>query len=168
MLSIRKADHQRCYTVVGVSKPRPPRRQPTPELSEHLGYLFKHVHLRLSELTSAALAPIGISGRELAVLLVLDGREPASQQQAATRLGVDRTTMVGLLDGLADKDLITRHPHEQDRRRNVVELTARGKTTLRAATAASAEAQRRFLAPLGVQAAQQFTAALVVLLAPED
>jgi DNA-binding MarR family transcriptional regulator len=45
----------------------------------------------------------------LAVLLVLAGREPASQRQAATRLGIDRTTMVALLDALENKGLVTRH-----------------------------------------------------------
>lgn len=46
------------------------------------------------------LASSGLNARELAVLLLLADREPESQQQAAQRLGVDRTTMVGLLDGL--------------------------------------------------------------------
>ena len=46
------------------------------------------------------------------MLLFLDGREPESQQQAAARLGIDRTTMVGLLDSLEGKGYanITRYP----------------------------------------------------------
>lgn len=70
------------------------------------------------------------------------------------RLGVDRTTMVALLDTLEGKGLVSRHPHADDRRRNVVELTDAGRDTLRRATKASDDAEHAFLAPLGPQAAQ--------------
>jgi DNA-binding MarR family transcriptional regulator len=136
---------------------------PGPELTSRLGYLLKHAQLRLAEMTAAALAPDGISGRELAVLLVLAGREPASQQQAAARLGIDRTTMVALVDVLEDKGLVTRHPHADDRRRNVVELTAPGHEILHHATLAGDDAERRFLAPLTPPAAQQLKDALRAL-----
>jgi len=141
---------------------------PGPELTSRLGYLLKHARLQLAELTAAALAPYGLDGRELAVLLVLAGCEPASQQQAARRLGIDRTTMVALLDALEDKGLVARHPHEEDRRKNVVELTAAGRDTLRDATQAGDDAERRFLAPLTKPAAQQLKDALRTLLTQPD
>ncbi len=128
---------------------------PGPELSRRLGYLLKHAQLRMAELTAEALAPYGIDGRELAVLFVLAGRQPASQQQAAQRLGIDRTTMVALLDTLEGKGLVARHPDAEDRRRNVVELTAAGHDTLRRASRAGDDAERTFLAPLSPRAAEQ-------------
>jgi DNA-binding MarR family transcriptional regulator len=137
---------------------------PGPELTSRLAYLLKHARLKLAELTAAALAPYGLDGRELAVLLVLAGCEPASQQQAARRLGIDRTTMVALLDALEAKGLVARHPHVEDRRKNVVELTAPGRVILRDATQAGDDAERRFLAPLTQPAAQQLKEALHTLL----
>lgn len=131
-----------------------------------LGYLLKHAQQRLTELTGPALAPYGISGRELAVLLTLAGCEPASQQQAAQRLGVDRTTMVGLVDALEAKGLVARRPQEGDRRRNVVELTQAGRETVRRAGEAAAEAEREFLAPLAPAAAAEFVEALRTLVPP--
>ena len=125
--------------------------------------LLKHAQLRLSELTAEALSPHGITGRELAVLRVLADREPASQQQAAERLGVDRTTMVALLDGLEDKELVTRHPDAGDRRRNVVELTEQGQGILRQARRAADAAERQFLAPLTESAAGRLKTALGAL-----
>jgi DNA-binding MarR family transcriptional regulator len=136
---------------------------PGPELTGRLGYLLKHARLRLGELTAAALAPYGLDGRELAVLLVLASGEPASQQEAARRLDIDRTTMVALVDALEAKGLVARHPHAADRRKNVVELTAGGSVTLRAATRASDEAERRFLAPLTGPAVEQLKDALYSL-----
>lgn len=142
---------------------RPAVASPPPELGSRLAWLLKHARERLSELTSAALAPYGLQGRELAVLMVLAGGEPASQQEAAGRLGVDRTTMVTLVDALEDKGLVTRHPHAQDRRRNVVELTPAGRDTLGKATRAGDDAEREFLAPLSGPAAQQLKDALLTL-----
>jgi DNA-binding MarR family transcriptional regulator len=113
-----------------------------------LGYLFKHAQMRMAQLNSEALAPLEINGRELAVLLTLADHEPASQQQAAERLGVDRTTMVALLDGLEAKGLVTRRPQAGDRRRNVVELTGKGQDTLERGVRASDEAERVLLSPL--------------------
>lgn len=133
---------------------------PGPHVTVRLGYLLKHAQLRMHELLGHALEPYGVDGRELAVLLLLASHEPSSQQQAAQRLGVDRTTMVALLDTLEGKGLVSRHPHAEDRRRNVVELTHAGHELLEKATRASDEAEREFLAPLGAEAAQRFRDAL--------
>src|SRR3954452_6307083 len=99
----------------------------------------------MNELSTRALEPYNVNGRELAVLVMLAGREPESQQQAAQRLGVDRTTMVALLDTLEGKGLVSRQPHAEDRRRNVVELTGVGHTVLEKATRANDEAEQEFL-----------------------
>ena len=137
-----------------------------PELADRLAYLLKHAQLGLAELTAEALAPFGVSGRELAVLTVLAGQEPGSQQQAAQRLGVDRTTMVGLVDALEDKGLVRRRAHAEDRRRNVIELTEAGRDTLHRADEASRDAERRFLAPLSARDAGNLKTALLALIQP--
>lgn len=115
-------------------------------LPDRLGFLLKHAQLRLSELTAPAVEPYGISGRQLAVLAAIDDRVPQSQQEVAGRLGVDRTTMVGLIDELEEKGLVQRSPAPDDRRKNVVVLTGVGNDTLQGATKATAEAERLLLA----------------------
>ncbi|MEV5692363.1 MarR family winged helix-turn-helix transcriptional regulator [Micromonospora globbae] len=141
---------------------------PGPELSRRLGYLFKHAAIRLHELHARALAPFGIDGRELGVLIVIDSHEPASQQQAARRLGVDRTTMVAVLDVLEGKGLVFRRPHEEDRRRNVIDLTDRGRETLRRAVRASDEAEGALLAALDPQDRKRLRDALQRIVAAGD
>lgn len=121
---------------------------PGPQLRARLGYLLKHAFLELEELHAVHMAGCAVNVRELSVLLLLDGREPESQQQAAERLGVDRTTMVGLLDGLESKELVVREPDLADRRRNVVVLTDAGRGALKNAKAASDRAERQLLADL--------------------
>jgi DNA-binding MarR family transcriptional regulator len=97
------------------------------------------------------------------VLAVLAGKEPLSQQEAAEQLGVDRTTMVALIDALEAKGLVERHRSAQDRRRNIVELTPAGRDSLRRASRARDNVEREFLAPLGDDLARQFIRALQIL-----
>jgi DNA-binding MarR family transcriptional regulator len=141
---------------------------PGPELTRRLGYLLKHARLRMAELTAAALAPYVIDGRELGVLLVLADGQPASQQQAAQRLAIDRTTMVAMLDTLEGKGLVSRHPDADDRRRNVVELTDAGRDILQRAAKASDEAEQALLAPLSPQAARQLRDSLQAIVTYPD
>ena len=54
------------------------------------------------------MAEFGIDGRELAVLTVLDAQAPLSQHEAAGQLGMDRTTMVTLIDALEAQGLVER------------------------------------------------------------
>ena len=67
---------------------------------------LRRAQLRLAEAGAAALAPSDLDGRELAVLAVLAAEYPLSQLEAAGRLGIDRTTMVALVDDLERKGLV--------------------------------------------------------------
>lgn len=136
-----------------------------PAAATRLGYLLKHAQARMAELSKAALEPVGVDPRELGVLLTVAEGEPPSQQQVALRLGVDRTTMVAILDGLEDKGLVVRRPHAQDRRRNVVALTDTGTRTVRAAVRASDAAEAEFLAALDPDAARTLRQALHLIVA---
>jgi DNA-binding MarR family transcriptional regulator len=137
-------------------------------LGTRLGYLLKHAQLRLAEQAGPALLPFGLDARELAVLAVLAAGRPLSQLEAARRLGVDRTTMVALVDALEGKALVERRRSEEDRRRNVVELTERGRRVRADAEAAREAAERAFLAPLGDEDAARLLAALRLLIRTPD
>jgi DNA-binding MarR family transcriptional regulator len=129
--------------------------------TRRLGYLLKHAQQRFSELTGTRFAPLGISGREAAVLRTIDGAGgPPSQGEVARLLGVDRTTMVALIDDLQDKDLVLRRQDPGDRRKNAVELTDAGRRLLRQADQAADEVERAFLAPLTTSEAEGFRRAL--------
>ncbi|GAB6899101.1 MarR family winged helix-turn-helix transcriptional regulator [Kineosporia succinea] len=85
-----------------------------------LAYLLKHATAKLTAATDTALEPYGIDSKDFGALRVLAHREPASQLQVARTLGIDRTTMVALLDALERKGVVARRPDPADRRRNVV------------------------------------------------
>ncbi|MEU6489152.1 MarR family winged helix-turn-helix transcriptional regulator [Streptomyces sp. NPDC049097] len=139
-------------------------RNPT-SLESRLGYLLKHAQLRLARAAAEALAPFGIDGHELAVLVVLAGAEPLSQIEVAARLGVDRTTMVVLIDTLEERGLVRRRRSEHDRRKNIVELTEGGAECLRRGEEARRTVERHFLAPLDEETAATLVHALRQLVA---
>jgi DNA-binding MarR family transcriptional regulator len=140
------------------------RRNARSLTSRRLAYLFKHAERLMADLHVEALAPFDIHARDLGVLLAIERSEPASQQQVADSLGVDRTTMVAIIDALEAKGIIVRRPDPEDRRRNVVELTQDGQTLLRQATAASDLAEAELLAPLSRQEGEQLRTLLARIL----
>jgi DNA-binding MarR family transcriptional regulator len=129
-----------------------------------LGYLLKHVQSRFSEIASAEFAPLGISGREAAVLRAIDAQPPEAQGDIARRMGVDRTTMVTLVDELEAKGLVRRRQDPDDRRRNVVELTDTGTSAVSRAEEATERAEREFMRPLADAEAERFRRSLRALL----
>ena len=135
-------------------------------------YLLKRALLDLDRQHAHHLADCGVNARELGVLLFLDGGEPASQQDASDRMGVDRTTMVRLVDGLEAKGLVERRAAQEDRRRNVLVVTPVGQTSLRRALEASDRAERELLEVLDEAEAAQLRALLGRIgtdhLVPED
>jgi DNA-binding MarR family transcriptional regulator len=130
----------------------------------HLGYLLKHAQLRFFELGAVALAPLGINGREAAVLRAIEAGPAVSQGEVARAMNVDRTTMVALIDELQLKGLVQRRQDLDDRRKNVVELTDAGRATVRQAAKAVEQAERDFLGPLSAAETEQFKKILRVLL----
>jgi DNA-binding MarR family transcriptional regulator len=144
-----------------------PDSGPLPALAGRLGFLLKHARERLGELTAEVLAPFGVTGRQVAVLIAVDDRVPLSQQEVARRLGVDRTTMVDLIDELEAKGLVQRRQDPADRRRNVVALTPAGTAALDGASRATRDAEQRFLAALSGPQAAAFRAALHAVAFPD-
>jgi DNA-binding MarR family transcriptional regulator len=137
-------------------------------LAYRLGYLLKHAQQRLALAAAPVMAEFGIDGRELAVLAVLGGDSELSQHEAAQELGVDRTTMVALVDTLEHKGLVRRQRSPADRRKNIVQLTDLGRRCLDGAGRARDEIEREFLAPLGKDGSARFVRALQILVSTPE
>jgi DNA-binding MarR family transcriptional regulator len=71
--------------------------------------------------TSGTLRP-----RHLIALRVIGEYGPMTQQAVAVALSLDPSNVVGLLNELEERDLITRRRDPADRRRHIVELSAAG------------------------------------------
>lgn len=130
-----------------------------------LGYLLKTAQLRFMAQTSAALAPLGVDTRQWAALACLGDERHLSQGEIAVLLGVDRTTMVAMLDELEGKGLVSRQPHPEDRRKNEVTLTVAGRRVLAQGGDRLDVCEAEFLARLDESEARSLKRALAALVA---
>jgi DNA-binding MarR family transcriptional regulator len=92
-------------------------------LLEHLA----RVGRRALEVT---LEPGGLRPRHLIALKLLSEQGPASQQALADSLSLDPSNVVGLLNELEERGLVTRRRDATDRRRHIVEISSQGGTEL--------------------------------------
>jgi DNA-binding MarR family transcriptional regulator len=86
-------------------------------------WLWRASHTRVAK----ALESLGLTPALFGLLNVLGRIEGANQQELATMMGVDPSTMVSLVDELEAKGLAKRQPHANDRRARSVVLTAKGR-----------------------------------------
>ncbi|UOX84490.1 MarR family transcriptional regulator [Amycolatopsis sp. FBCC-B4732] len=131
-----------------------------PAVTRRLGYLLKHAQARLAELAEPLYEPLGVTGRQLALLALFGDGPGRSQQDGAARLGVDRTTMVALVDELEAKGLVRREVAPGDRRKRLVTLTGDGERVREAGEAATRRAEALLLAPLAAEDAEGLRSAL--------
>lgn len=113
------------------------------------GFLLSKAADQVESRFAEALRPHHITPREYGVLSAIAQQGPQSQQQLGERLGIDRTTMVNIVDSLEDGDLVRRVRDKVDRRRYAVTLSAKGERLMgQALPAVDAQAHAVYLAVL--------------------
>lgn len=95
-----------------------------------LGMLLAAAHTRSRERMNEGLRPLGIDVRQFAVLIALSMYGPVSQRDLIAHTGIDKSTMVRLVDELENGELVSRERVPHDRRAYAVVLTPRGERTL--------------------------------------
>jgi len=113
-----------------------------------LGGWFKAHALR--ELTEA-----GFSQYHYSVLAVLGEQPRKTQATIADTLSLDRSQLVGILDALEERGLVSRQRDAKDRRRHLVSLTPDGRRTLGRLRATINRLEDELLAPLDAQRREQ-------------
>ncbi|WP_312861770.1 MarR family winged helix-turn-helix transcriptional regulator [Segnochrobactrum spirostomi] len=110
-----------------------------------LGFHLRMAHVALYRDFAAAMEDLGFTQKQLAVLELVAANPGTSQIDLAAALETDRATMLGLVERLEERDLISRQPSETDRRRQELRLTPLGETRLAEARAAVDAHEARLL-----------------------
>jgi MarR family transcriptional regulator, lower aerobic nicotinate degradation pathway regulator len=110
---------------------------------------------RAQALVAQALAGEGMRRQHFTVLTSLAEQGPASQAALGRRLWIDPSDLHAIVGELERGSLIARDRDPEDRRRNVVRLTAAGRTALKRLDALVEGAQRDFLSPLSANDRRQ-------------
>lgn len=112
---------------------------------------------------STRLAHLKLSPAELSVLANLADGQPRRVGMLARAIGVRPSTLTGILDRLARRELITRVPHPRDRRSIMAELTPAGRRAAEQVAAAYRELEERAMAHLNTQSVSGYHAVLRAL-----
>lgn len=127
-----------------------------------VGFLIRRIGLDVSRVIERVLAPTGITARELRVLSFLSTGE-LSQRELGHRAGLDRTTMVAVVDHLEEIGCAARRRSETDRRKNVITLTPAGRKTCATAMNHLTAAEDDYLKSLTIKQRDALRSALQTL-----
>jgi DNA-binding MarR family transcriptional regulator len=123
---------------------------PSPDapVTEFAGQLFFRIWRSTHTRTAEALASIGLTPALFALLNVIGARVGAIQQELGSTLGIDRSTMVSLIDQLENAGLAARRPSATDRRAREIAITPKGRRLLQRARGLISQVEDEVLAGL--------------------
>jgi MarR family transcriptional regulator, lower aerobic nicotinate degradation pathway regulator len=126
-------------------------------LARSTGVMMGQASELFDRIAERTLQPFGLRPKEFAVLTAIDAMGARSQQSLAHSIGIDRTTMVSVVDRLERGGLVTRARDASDRRKYAIELTERGRTLLHSElNAAMLVSLDEFLHPLAPDEREEF------------
>jgi DNA-binding MarR family transcriptional regulator len=113
-------------------------------LLEHLARVGRRAY-------ESSMSPGGLRPRHLIAMKLLSEQGPANQQGLAEALSLDPSNVVGLLNELEERELITRRRDRSDRRRHIVELSSLGEDELALAYIRLSHVERDLLSALSAE-----------------
>ena len=138
----------------------------TPErLATRPSWLISQLAVHVRRLVFDGFAGAGARGYHYRILAALHEFGPASQAGLGRRCDMDRSDVVAAVNDLVGQACVERAPDPEDRRRNVVTITAAGEEQLRRLDRALDEVQDELLAPLPAEERQTLTRLLAQVLA---
>jgi DNA-binding MarR family transcriptional regulator len=126
-------------------------------------FLLKRLGYAAKEQAMDAYDQVGLHPYHHAVLIALKEGAHDTQGAIADELGYDRGQLVGLLDELEERGLVERRRDPNDRRRQLVRITAQGKRMLTSLRALARRVEADFLAPLSDEERAELHSLLVRL-----
>jgi MarR family transcriptional regulator, lower aerobic nicotinate degradation pathway regulator len=137
----------------------------TPDrLRRRASRLLSQLTMRSDRLITEGLARSDTRKWHYAVLASLQEYGPGSQAELSRRSGIYRSDMVGVLNELAERDLVERAPDPGDRRRNIITISTQGRRHLRLLDKVLDDLHDELLAPLSPAERDQFVQLLTRLL----
>ena len=131
-----------------------------PPVTEFAGQLFFRLWRTTHTRTAEVLGSVGLTPALLALLNVIGAREGAIQQELGSALGIDRSTMVSLIDQLESAGLARRQPSPTDRRAREIAITPKGRRLLQRARRLISQVEDEVLAGLTAEERRELLALL--------
>jgi DNA-binding MarR family transcriptional regulator len=117
-------------------------------VTEFAGQLFFRLWRAAHVRAAYVLESVGLTPALFGLLNVIGAREGAIQQELGSAMGIDRSTMVSLIDQLESAGLAKRRPSATDRRAREIAITPKGRRLLQRARRMISETEDEVFAGL--------------------
>jgi len=147
---------------MAAQRPRPADGLDHGILPDLIGYQLRLAHVAVFRDFERTVGDLGISPGRVGVLVLVNGNPGITQSRLAEAVGLDRSTLVPVLDGLERRGLIERR-QGKDRRTNGLWLTPSGKRLLGRVRRRIAVHERRMVSGMSDKERDQLVALLARL-----
>lgn len=96
-----------------------------------IGYHVRRAQMTVFQHFHTTMAPFDITPGQFGVLLLISENPGLSQSDLGAALGIDRSTMVAVIDRLESRQLVIRAPSPTDRRSYALRLSDEGSALLK-------------------------------------
>jgi len=103
-------------------------------LSTLLGYHLRRAQVAAFQNFADVVGASELTPGQFGVLVVIDANPGLSQTRLGSALGIDRSTVVAVIDRLEARGLVVRRPSPHDRRSHALHLSETGNTVLKRVT----------------------------------
>lgn len=139
-----------------------------PVLEKHLGYCLYKVALKFRAIVDGYLFDEGLIAPQFGILNILKESDGINQVSLGLQMGIDKATIVKLIDGLEKLSYVVRVSSETDRREKYLQITPRGRKLLEQITPEMRELESDFLAPLTAEEKKVLLGAIPKLMKPRE
>lgn len=129
-------------------------------LGDSVGYLVRRAQVTIFQRFFEQFAAAGVRPAQYSVLTVIEHNPGLSQTRLAEALGIKKTNLVAMIDGLEKRGLARRMPTEHDRRSHALFLTPRGNALMARLHRLDAALNRRLVQAAGEKDRRQLCEAL--------
>jgi DNA-binding MarR family transcriptional regulator len=124
-------------------------------------WLINQTSVRATRLVSEKLRTVDAHRYHYSALAALDELGAMSQAELGRRCGLDRSDVAAVAAELAERKFIRRVTDADDRRRNIVSISASGRRRLRTLDGLLRDTQKQLLAPLSAAEREQLVRLLL-------
>jgi DNA-binding MarR family transcriptional regulator len=152
------------FPVNGAARETPGNRiidlGPLPDI---LGFRMRRAWLAMSQDFLRTFAEVAIRPAQYGVLMIIELNPGLKQADVSAALGIKRTNLVALLDGLEERGLARREAAAGDRRSYALHLTSKGTALLQRLRELHTLHESRLLAKIGEEGCAQLLALLAAV-----
>jgi DNA-binding MarR family transcriptional regulator len=120
-------------------------------LDNHLGYFIRRVQVWVFQDFNRTLKSLSISPAQYSVLLIIDANPGLSQAELGRTLNIERARLVRVLQRLDRRGLTRRLRSSSDGRTHALQLTPKGRETMRRAMELAEQHEARLVDKFGVE-----------------